>query len=373
MIDVASLLQPISADRPTGIDLRRAQLGEHPLDNVKKERFQEDPLTLPPGTEPRKVHWQAVAEGCKSLLQRHSKDLEAAAYLTEALIRIDGLAGLAQGLELVQGLITTFWSDLHPGAPSADDPEMLPELRTKWVTWVGGSLDLQSALRTVPVEAIGDDGRVLTFGDLLDARRVQHAYQSNPAEYERLVEARLVTPEAWRAAAGRAHPDRLQAVAQAADQCRQRLGELAAACEQNFPPDAMPTFSKLGELLEQLGEELRSAAAGGPADAGGAGSGADTDLDGPGGSAGGAAPAARGASAAAPGAIASREDAIRALQAVMRYLRQAEPHSPVSYMLERCTRWLGMTFDQLMQDLVKDHSFVDMLREKLGIEPPADG
>ncbi|MBL9077773.1 MAG: type VI secretion system protein TssA [Planctomycetes bacterium] len=366
MIDVASLLQPISADRPTGTDLRHAQLNDHPLDKVKKERFQEDPLTLPPGAEPRKVHWQGVADGCKTVLQRHSKDLEAAAYLTEALIRLDGLAGLAQGLEVVHGLIAGFWPGLHPGAPSADDPEPMPALRTKWLTWLGGANDLQNALRTVPVGAVGEDGRVLQFGDLLDARRVQQAYQANPAEYGRLVEAKLLTPEAWATAIGRAHPDRLAAVADLADQCRQRVRDLAALCEQQFPADAVPSLDRLAELLELLAQEMR-APAGAPATTDGAGT-AGADAGAASATAGGA---ARGPSVAAPGSIGSREDAVRALQAVSRFLRQNEPHSPVSYMIERCARWLGMTFDQLMQDLTKDPAVMDSLREKLGIEPPA--
>jgi type VI secretion system ImpA family protein len=362
MIDVASLLQPISADQPTGIELRRAQMNDHPLDKVKKERFQEDPLSLPAGTEPRKITWQAVADGCKTLLTKHSKDLEAAAYLGEALIRLDGLTGLDQGLEVMHGLLTNFWPGLHPGAPSADEPELMPELRTKWLTWLGGANDLQNALRTVPVEAIGDDGRVLTFGDLLDARRVQRAYQENPSEYERLLEARIQTPEAWTAAVGRAHPDRLAATAGLADRCRQRLQQLLQLCEQQFPADAVPSVGKLDELLELLAQEMRSPGAGvSTAGAGGDAAG-DMSATGSGG--------ARSASVGTPGAIASRDDALRTLQAVARYLRQTEPHSPVPYMLDRCARWLGMTFDQLMQDLMKDPTFMDGLREKLGIDAP---
>jgi hypothetical protein len=42
-------------------------------------------------------------------------------------------------------------------------------------------------------------------------------------------------------------------------------------------------------------------------------------------------------------------------------------------MLERCTRWLSMGFDELMQDLMKDPGILDTLREKLGIKPPAEG
>ena len=359
MLDTAPLLQPISADRPAGIDLRRAQMNDHPLDKVKKERFQEDPLSLPAGTEPRKVNWQTVQESCRVLLTKHSKDLEASAYLTEALVRLDGLAGLERGIEIMAGLVDGFWPTLHPGAPSSDEPELMAELRTKWVSWLSSN-DLLNAVRTVHVGLQGDDGRMLTFGDLLDSHRVQRAYTENPAEYARLVEAKLTTPEAWRAAVGKAPPDQLGAVAAAADRCMAQLHALGAVCESRFPPDSVPSLLRLAELLEQLANEMRmpSTGASTPADDGGGGS---------------AAPAGGARSASAPGQIGSRDDAVRALQAVARYLRNAEPHSPVSHMLDRCVRWLGMSFDQLMQDLMKDPAVVDAMREKLGIQPAQEG
>lgn len=358
MLDTAALLQPISADRPAGIDLRRAQMNDHPLDKAKKERFQEDPLSLPAGTEPRKVNWHAVQEACRVVLTKHSKDLEAAAYLTEALVRIDGLPGLARGIEIVTALIEAFWPSLHPGAPSSDDPEILPALRTKWISWLSGQ-DLMIATRTIAVGVAADDGRTMTVGDLLDSHRVQKAYTENPTEYARLVEAKLTTPDAWRAAVGKAAPQQLAAVAAAADGCLEKLHQLGATCEARFPPDATPSLVRLAELLDLLAREMRSpgsASAETPADAGG------TEVAPP-----GAAPRA-----AAPGQVVSRDDAMRALQAVARFLRQTEPHSPVSYMLDRCVRWLGMPFDQLMQDLMKDPAILDALREKLGIAPPAN-
>lgn len=357
MLDTAALLQPISADRPAGIDLRRAQMNDHPLDKVKKERFQEDPLTLPAGTEPRKVNWHAVQDACRVVLTKHSKDLEAAAYLTEALVRIDGLPGLARGIEILTALVDTFWQTLHPGAPSNDDPEILPELRTKWISWLSGQ-DLMNATRTIAVGVAADDGRTMTVGDLLDSHRVQKAYTENPAEYARLVEAKLTTPDAWRAAVGKAAPEHLAAVAGAADGCLEKLHQLGATCEARFPPDATPSLGRLAELLEMLAHEMRSPSSAAPATA-------EADAGEP--AAPGAAPRAT-----APGQIVSRDDAMRALQAVARFLRQTEPHSPVSYMLDRCVRWLGMSFDQLMQDLMKDPAILDALREKLGIAPPAN-
>jgi type VI secretion system protein ImpA len=200
----------------------------------------------------------------------------------------------------------------------------------------------------------------MTFADLLDSQRLQRAYQESATEYQRLVEAKLTTPEAWRAAITQADPAHLAAMAGKADTCRQQLTALQQVCDQTFPPDAQPGFGKLADLLESLANELRSpaaaAAAEGGADSGGAEAGAG----------GTARPGV-----AVPGSLATREDAVRTLQSVVRFLRQTEPHSPVPYMLDRCARWLTMDFDQLMFDLTKDEGFMSGLREKLGIQPPA--
>ncbi|MBM4059758.1 MAG: type VI secretion system protein TssA [Planctomycetes bacterium] len=361
MLDAATLLQPISPDKPSGIDLRLAQLTDHPLDKIRQERRQEDPLTLPPGTEPRKIAWPNVLDGCRVLLVRHSKDLEAAAYLCEALVRQHGLEGLDRGLEVTAGLLGTFWPTLHPGAPSSEDPEPNPALRAKWLVWLGSSADLQQALATVPLGFAGRDGRMLTFGDLLDARRVQRAYQANPTEYARLVEAQLTTPDAWTAAVAGAPIDARDKVAAAAGGCLERLQQLEAAAASVFPEGEAPGLGKLGELLELLRTEMQQ---GGGMQAGEAGAEATADA-GSGAPGGGAARAP-----AVPGSIQSRDDAARAVQGVIKFLRATEPHSPVSYMLERCVRWLGMGFDDLMLDLVKDQGVVDALREKLGIQAP---
>src|SRR5690606_31422408 len=137
--------------------------------------------------------------------------------------------------------------------------------------------------------------------------------------------------------------------------CLQRLDALAATCSKVFPADEVPSVDKLREMLELLQQELQQ-----PGEAGASAAPAGDD----------ARAAAGPRPAAVAGAIQSREDVVRTLQSVVRYLRQTEPHSPVSYMLERCTRWLSMGFDELMQDLVKDPGIVEALREKLGIAPP---
>jgi len=67
-----------------------------------------------------------------------------------------------------------------------------------------------------------------------------------------------------------------------------------------------------------------------------------------------AAAGVNGAPRGPAGPIQSREDAFRRLAEVAAFLRQTEPQSPVSYLIERAVVWGRMPFDQLLSELIKD-------------------
>ena len=60
------------------------------------------------------TRWRTVSELATEALAAHCKDLEIAAWLTEALLRSDGLIGLAAGSRLMAGLAENFWDQLFP-------------------------------------------------------------------------------------------------------------------------------------------------------------------------------------------------------------------------------------------------------------------
>lgn len=60
------------------------------------------------------VDWKLVATTTTTILATKSKDLLAAAWLARAWYHLHGLPGLASGLGLLNGLVTTFWDDCHP-------------------------------------------------------------------------------------------------------------------------------------------------------------------------------------------------------------------------------------------------------------------
>jgi type VI secretion system protein ImpA len=76
-----------------------------------------------------------------------------------------------------------------------------------------------------------------------------------------------------------------------------------------------------------------------------------------------------GAPAAPGGAIKARQDALRRLAEVADYFRRTEPHSPVSYLVQRAIAWGHMPLDAWLGDVIKDGSLLENLRETLGLKP----
>jgi len=62
--------------------------------------------------------WRRVKRLAVICLSRQTKDFQIAAWLTEALVRLDGLIGLAAGADLMSGLLAQYWDD---GFPREDD------------------------------------------------------------------------------------------------------------------------------------------------------------------------------------------------------------------------------------------------------------
>jgi type VI secretion system protein ImpA len=133
------LLNPIAGDDPGGESLRYDPI----YDRIKDAR-REDPFADPPV----RADWRLVTELTGEAIAKKSKDLQLAAWLTESLLRREGIAGLRQGLELVNQLIDKFWDHLHPLIEDGDT-----EMRAAPLTWLASYLD--AAVRLSPVTSAG--------------------------------------------------------------------------------------------------------------------------------------------------------------------------------------------------------------------------
>ncbi len=144
-IDIDALLIPISADEPSGSDLRYQPV----TDKIKEARRQDDNLSQ--GVWERELKtadYIAVMKLAKEALTKQSKDLQIAAWLTEALARREGFPGLQQGLDLMKRMLETFWDTVYPQID--DDGDL--ELRATPLSFVG---QLAPAVRSVALSNAG--------------------------------------------------------------------------------------------------------------------------------------------------------------------------------------------------------------------------
>src|SRR5262249_32289280 len=114
-LDIESLTQAIPGENPAG----------EPAPTGGDFRFKELRKQDPPD-------WNQVRTLAEESLRETSKDLEYAAYLTEALVKLRGFEGLWEGLHLLRELCQQSWNQLHP-AP--DKPDYLKKRASK-LNWL---------------------------------------------------------------------------------------------------------------------------------------------------------------------------------------------------------------------------------------------
>ncbi|AHG93000.1 type VI secretion-associated protein, ImpA family (plasmid) [Gemmatirosa kalamazoonensis] len=144
---LATLLAPIPGDSPTGKDLRYS---DERYDKIEKAR-KEDPFLPSDGglaTERKIADWPQVISLSSQLLAKETKDLQLAAWLTEALLKREGFGGLSTGLSLLKGLLEQYWDGLYP-ALDPDEPDDLG-VRAGPLAVVGGP-DFGILVRQTPI------------------------------------------------------------------------------------------------------------------------------------------------------------------------------------------------------------------------------
>ena len=135
------LLHAIEGPNPSGANLRYDPV----YDKIKEARREE--AQPPPGMteQDRKVSDNnQVIKLTTDLLSSKTKDLQLAAWMTEAMLKQRGFGGLKEGLSLCCGLVEKFWDTLYPEIEDGD-----AESRGAPLGFIGVKLDIP--LKLVPV------------------------------------------------------------------------------------------------------------------------------------------------------------------------------------------------------------------------------
>jgi type VI secretion system protein ImpA len=369
VVDV--LLKPLPGDDPTGISARYDPV----IAQVRIAREADDP-SLPQGEWERplkKADWSQVAALCRQTLGERSKDLQIAAWLTEAWIHLHQVDGLRAGVRLIKGLLDTYWDGVHPLQSEDGDYDA----RVAPLAWMNESLPLTLRLnvallpwpdRKPPYISLED----WTKAPLLAPPKSGDDNQPNPATLPSRDELMLVgaTTSAplllqlreslalamteWKAFDAMIDK-RLNKEAPSLSRVTETLGLIDRAItsllstRQNV---AAPTASAASEKAMHTDQ---------PADP------TDTAAE------PAIAPAAPGEDFVdlrlATGPIRSRADAYRQLEGIANFLQSIEPHSPTPYLVRRAVSWGRMPLPELMQEVLREEGDLNRLFTVLGLAP----
>ncbi|MBE0617201.1 MAG: type VI secretion system protein TssA, partial [Proteobacteria bacterium] len=140
VVDLEALLAEVSSASPCGESMEYDPAFGQMERAAQGKPEQQYGDTLIPAEEP---NWGDVKRAATELLGR-TKDLRVAVYLIRSLLRTDGFAGFADGLELLLGFLERYWDGVHPQLDPEDDND--PTLR---VNTIASLCDAESVLRAV--------------------------------------------------------------------------------------------------------------------------------------------------------------------------------------------------------------------------------
>jgi type VI secretion system protein ImpA len=368
ILDVDALLAPIEGDSPVGQDLRADYAAGSIYYRLRDARSDARAAERAADSDPALEadagqHWRSVLQLAQAALAK-SHDLEVAAWVTEAMVRESGLAGLADGARLITGLVEGFWEAIYP-LPDEDGMEtrVAP---VAGLNGTGSDGTLIQPLRKLTLFNAADGSPVPVFlylqseetaglGD--EKRKAARLAAGVPAFAQLETEARV---------AGAGHFTALARGAAAALDAWQAMG---AAFDAVAGYDAPPT-SRVREVLEQIiaisQRYAPSALAVESAAAADANEGALAEVAGTAEVAG----AGDGASVQAAKKAYTREDALRQLGEIAEFFRRTEPQSPIALTLDEAIRRARLTWPELIEDILADAGVREAMLTALGIKPP---
>ena len=371
--DLCALLAPLPGPEPTGDSLRYSPV----YAQIRDARLEED-QSLPMGEWTRalkKADWPAMETLCIDVLTTSTKDLQIAGWLTEAWTRRHGLAGLAAGAQLLEGLCRNFWDDIHPRIEDDD-----VEIRVAPLFWINDNI-AQTLFLHLPLMPRADQSPdYLSLSDWQRAVATEFAAgASRDSKAAGAASRKDMLQEATQ------HIHTLVAVDIRAQQAGESWETLTRLLDDKLG-DQSPSLSKVTESIKQIrlavrsllqdrdprdteAAEVLSPAITEPAYAAPISEMTameDNSIDSVNSHA--AQSAALPGLPALPAKVNTRAEAYRLLELAAAFLEQTEPHSPTPYLIKRAITWGRLPLPELMQEVIQEEGDISRYFSLLGIK-----
>jgi type VI secretion system protein ImpA len=318
LIDIPTLLQPVSPALPCGPNLEYSPLYLEALRAVEGRPDAQYGSLHVAAVEP---DWKRVKTVTLELLAQ-SRDLRLALWLTRSLVGLHGVAGVADGCALIEGWLARYWDHVYPQLDEEEDGDPTARLNT--------------------LSALNDTtGLVRELGSalLVDSPRHGRVYLRDiePAEVGEVRSSDVtLDPAAVDARFADADVDAVVALDDALVSAQRSLQRIDALITDRLGPGGGIALTALQRILERAGQVVHAQRERHPAFVG--------------------ASPERGAADVMPAPfrderIASRADVVRMLDRLCAYYAQAEPSSAVPLLLQRARKLVGMRFIEAVAEL----------------------
>ncbi|MCW8899578.1 MAG: type VI secretion system protein TssA [Gammaproteobacteria bacterium] len=359
IIDISSLLEPVSDANPVGEDIRESASPSSAYYTIKdarnSARAAERNSMFDGGSTEADENWRKILELAPDILKNNSKDLEVASWYTEALIRRYGFPGLKAGFSIIRQMIEKYWDNLYP-LPDEDGIET----RVSSLTGLNGEGAEGVLIAPIRNANITEDVQPGPFNywqytQALDIQKI--ADENSRAEKSSKIGFNLEDIE--------------NVVARSSDQFFLDLRNDVTACLDDYREisrmldehcgnmDAPPTSNIINALESTLGVINHVAKYKLPDE-----SSNQEEFNEDGSVSDSATSQDKGVS----GPIKSRTDAFRHLNEISDFFRRTEPHSPISYALEKAVKWGDMSLSELMRELIPDSSSLNYYSSLTGVK-----
>jgi type VI secretion system protein ImpA len=369
VLDFEKLLAPIPGENPAGRPLRSDYSPQSIYQAIKSARMaaratERDVAWDGEQSTGNQADWTPVLKLGPQIIAEESKDLEVSAWLTEALVRKHGYAGLRDGFRLIRSLSEQYWENLYP---LPDEDGVLT--RVAPITGLNGEEAEGVLITPINNVPLTDEGtyRSLSIADYKQA--LELARLDDAAKKSQRVAQGAVTLEMFERAVRETPAEDVRRCSEDLAACREEFEKLGAVLEEKCGKgkegfSLAPPSSQIRGALETASEHLQSLLRYLPEQANLAESG-----DGEGGN-----PLVpiEGRARFPATHVQTREEAFRALLQVADFFRRTEPHSPLAYALEQAVRWGRMPLPELWSELVPDESVRQQLFKLVGIPSPEE-
>lgn len=361
LLDLAVLVAAISEDRPTGIDIRNTSLGApnsaaalfHRAKDIRSQarNAERNRIFEENSADSSYKYWQDINRLAQTLLQKHSKDLEVCTWLMEAQIRLHGFAGLRDTLTLLNQLIDTYWGDLFP-LPDEDGIETTL-MSLHGLNGDGKNGTLLAPLNTVALAPETSKGS-FCYWQLCQARdveRMQDAEEKAIREkqlgikWEDIQQIVALSPNQY-------YFDLRDDLTQSIAEFQLLDQKLTERCADDAPSTSA-IRNLLGDILEAI-----------------SGTAKDKFTQKTSVISVESSPSKRSEiieNTIDSNTFSSRQQALDKLKEVASFFRQTEPHSPISYAVEKAIRWGNLSLHELMSELIPDGGARDTFSLMTGV------